>query len=90
MPVGIQIFAWLPGAASASFVLIRFVYAMFNSQRSRVQAAMEGSRGNMKDKLGFMDKVKTEVSLKKSLKFNKLIMKKKLFSSYKLLNRFEQ
>jgi len=61
VPVGIQIFAWLPGAASASFVLIRFVYAMFNSQRSRVQAAMEGSRGNMKDKLGFMDKVKTEV-----------------------------
>lgn len=56
--------AWMPTIVSSSFVLIRFVWAMSNSQRRRIHKAMEGTRGSMKEQLGFMNKVKTEVGFR--------------------------
>jgi len=74
---GIQMLAWMPTIVSSSFVLIRFVWAMSNSQRRRIHKAMEGTRGSMKEQLGFMNKVKTEVAtISKLIRFVEYIHNK--------------
>ncbi|XP_078492068.1 uncharacterized protein LOC100180590 [Ciona intestinalis] len=61
VPVVVQVVSWLPAVAGAAVVMIRLTWAMFHSQRNRVNTALAGAKGNMAAELGFMNKVKTEV-----------------------------
>jgi len=61
IPVEVQILAWLPATAASLLVVVRFCYAMFQSQTRRVNRALVGASGNMAEELGFMRKVKDEV-----------------------------
>ncbi|CAK8684873.1 unnamed protein product [Clavelina lepadiformis] len=56
-----QILSWLPAGVGIFYGFIKVIWAMFNSQRSRVEKALEGVRGNLAGELGFMNKIKSEV-----------------------------
>ncbi|XP_076810763.1 uncharacterized protein LOC143453352 isoform X2 [Clavelina lepadiformis] len=56
-----QILSWLPAGVGIFYGFVKVIWAMFNSQRSRVEKALEGVRGNLAGELGFMDKIKSEV-----------------------------
>ena len=58
-----QVIAWLPPILSILYVTGMVLWGMFNSQRKRIEKAMKGTKGNVADELGFMNKVKTEVTM---------------------------
>ncbi|XP_076817265.1 uncharacterized protein LOC143462849 isoform X2 [Clavelina lepadiformis] len=61
VPVAVQIAAWMPATLAASFVIIKFFWAMMHSQHTRINRALKGTKENLAAELGFMNKVKTEV-----------------------------
>jgi len=61
VPVIVQLVAWVPPTIAVFYVLLNFIWAMFHSQRQRIQSALKGTEGNVAAQLGFMNKVKTEV-----------------------------
>ncbi|CAK8684892.1 unnamed protein product [Clavelina lepadiformis] len=56
-----QILSWLPAGVGIFYGFVKVIWAMFNSQRSRVEKALEGVRRNLAGELGFMNKIKSEV-----------------------------
>ena len=56
-----QIIAWLPPSIAVTYVVGMILWGMFNSQQKRIKKALKGTKGNVADELGFMNKVKTEV-----------------------------
>ena len=63
VPIVVQIMAWLSASLAVMYVMGMVFWGMFNSQRKRIEKAMKGTKGNVADKLGFMNKVKTEVTM---------------------------
>ena len=63
----VQLIAWVPPVVAVLYVLLNFLWAMSHSQRQRIQSALKGTEGNVAAQLGFMNKVKTEVSLQARL-----------------------
>ena len=57
----VQIIARLLQTLAAIYAVGKFLWGMFTSQQNRIKKALKGTKGNVADKLGFMDKVKTEV-----------------------------
>lgn len=69
VPLYGQILLWLPAGAAVTSVLTKFIWAMCHSQRKRINAALDGTKTKMVDQLGFMSKVKNEVTM--TVKVNK-------------------
>ena len=63
VPIVVQVIAWLPPSLAVTYVVGMVFWGMFNSQRKRIEKALKGTKGNVADELGFMNKVKTEVPM---------------------------
>ena len=81
----IQVLAWTPPAVAVLYVLVSFVWAMFHSQRQRIQSALKGTKGNVAAQLGFMNKVKTEVRFARTCFFSLRILCKCFYTYMELL-----
>ena len=55
--------AWLPPSLAVTYVVGMILWGMFNSQQKRIEKALKGTKGNVSDELGFMNKIKTEVKM---------------------------
>ena len=63
MAIAVQVLLWLPPSLAVTYVVETILWGMFNSQRKRIEKALKGTKENVADQLGFMDKVKTEVTM---------------------------
>lgn len=62
VPAHVHLLSWLPAATAVLAVVGRFLFAMLRHQVSRLNSALSDASGNYAKELGFMYKVKTEVS----------------------------
>ena len=62
-PIAIKILTIIPGAVAVMVKVGQFGFAFYNSQETRINRVLEGAKKNVANELGFMHKIKEEVSL---------------------------
>ena len=53
----------LPIGTTVLITVVKFAYAFYNSQQNRIVSALQGVGKNLANELGFMNKIKDEVSV---------------------------